>query len=238
MQARRLMKLLGLVAAVACVSGCVNVRPGVGIGGMWSHHNTSEHQFSRGAPGATIDTDPDDGWGLFGRFDAIGELPKKWAEKCKPLENVMIGARLNVSHTEVDNAEVVSVWPPHDHDDGHRSSQNTITRKSNVEVSYQVVSLGPLLGYDAGWIRPYIQGGPAAVFIEAGGDYYGAPSESDTTLGWTASLGAEVPIDDGLYLFAEGGWLWAEPSLYYIENSKFNLDLNTYSIGAGLGFRF
>ena len=239
-----LTMLLGLVLLVLTFCGCKQPRLGVSAGGLWSYHCTDDARFTKSGevPALSIDTDMDDGWGLIGKFDIVGKLPEKMVKRFDFLENVTVGGTLDVTHTEVNGFEIDSLWGPHRHH-GHShskraSKEEPVRTVFGAEVAYQTVTLAPRIGYDFGDFEPYIAAGPTAVFFEYRGDYYDAGSESDTVLGGTVKAGIEYFFGENVFLFTEYRYLVSEPSLYYIEGSKFETELEAHSIAGGIGGRF
>lgn len=63
------------------------------------------------------------------------------------------------------------------------------------------------------------------------------PFKVDTTIGWAAKLGADVPIAKSTYLNVDAMY-YNVPSSMNIAGSKFNLELNPFIISTGIGVRF
>jgi opacity protein-like surface antigen len=247
---RLMVVMLAALYIIVYGAGCVSPRLGGATGGIWSYH-CDKSDFSKGGEGGLdISTDMDDGWGLIGRFDIVGKLPEGFVSRQDGTEsylsNVFLGGFLDVTHTEVNNMDIGSTWlVKDDHHSHSKSSYSThtvehtvVSSRSNVEVQYQSVTFGPVIGYEFEYVRPYVSVGPTAFFIDMHGDYYGAAGESDTTVGVTTRVGAEVPINDNVYLFGEYRFLYVEPSLYYVHGSKFDLELEAHTFGFGVGGRF
>lgn len=95
-------------------------------------------------------------------------------------------------------------------------------------------SLRGVLGFDAGMIMPYVTGGLA--FANATADD-GSYEDTQTHMGWTVGVGAQVAMTDDLsldvqYRYSDYG------SKDYALSSTTELDLNASTFTVGLNWKF
>lgn len=238
------MRLTTLALAAILLTGCVNYQPGFRFGFSASHHCVEDEHFSsRGDPaGLDLDAELEEGWGVVGAFDVIGRIDPNHPRWGKKLKGMFAGVRFDVSHTEIDRGDITSTWEPHDHSHHKRASEKPREPElleTDIEAGYEQVTIAPLFGYEWDVGRVYTGAGPSLTFLEARQDYYGAGSESDTSLGVLYFLGGELDLGDSpVYLFGEYRFTHFEPSLYYANGSKFSSEVDAHAVAFGLGARW
>ncbi len=228
------MKYLWLLAAVSLLGGCVSPQvSGAFLGGYRALDVSGERITNTGGhESASVDVDPDDGFGLGGRIEVRGKIRPDRDNSSAWLNGLLVGLALDVDTSEIESNEVNSVWV---HDHSHKGEPSfVINRTSVVDFSMQTVSLSPKLLYQFECVRPYVQAGPSIVFTEIQGDYYGSPSESDTSIGFDGRLGAEIPVTDVWGALVEYNAKYTRPSYYYVEGSKFESDVWTHGVNLGV----
>jgi outer membrane protein len=66
----------------------------------------------------------------------------------------------------------------------------------------------------------------------------GANIKVDSTVGWAAKVGADIPLTKNVYLNVDAMYYNTETKLTVQGAGKFDLDINPFIIGTGIGVRF
>ena len=238
-------KIAAILTLLLCAVGCVQTQWGGAFYLGYGANFASDERISRGDRRASIDVDLEDGYGIGGRFEVRGKIREDRKGSAAWTNALLVGLAVDVSHHEEEAAEIRSLWPSHDvHDHGPRHVKRgpEVPRPppeptrvtSTVDVGFESVSLMPKAIYDCGWIRPFAAVGPALIFSDVQPDYYGASGESDTSIGFDARVGVEVPVTQNWGVFTEYRYLYTRPSYYYIEATKVEVDFEQHGVNLGL----
>ena len=60
----------------------------------------------------------------------------------------------------------------------------------------------------------------------------------DSTVGWAAKVGADIPIAKNVYLNLDAMYYNTETKMTACRCTKLDLDINPFIIGTGIGVRF
>jgi outer membrane protein len=63
------------------------------------------------------------------------------------------------------------------------------------------------------------------------------PFKVDSSVGWAAKVGADIPIAKNVYLNLDAMYYNTETNMY-VNGTKYNLDINPFILGTGIGVRF
>lgn len=95
--------------------------------------------------------------------------------------------------------------------------------------------ISPYVGVGATWIMPFKE---RVSLPLAGGQTAVANAKIDAQVSWAAQVGADIALGNNMYFNLDFKYLNDDTRLNLRSLGKYDLDLNPYVIGVGVGYRF
>jgi outer membrane protein len=162
-------------------------------------------------------------------------------EKVDPVLESAVGAKIGVKDAtapELDleyfatknfSAELVLALSKHDITAGGNDVGHVWLLPPSLFVKYHPMPdcpISPYLGFGMNVVMPFDER------LNGVSDF-----KVDSSVGWAAKVGVDIPVASNVYLNIDGMYYNTETQMQAL-GSKFDLDINPFIISTGIGFRF